>query len=361
MEIVDLLKRLCGTPALSGFEEPMIRLMRTEMARYSADVRVDRMGNVVALLPAARANAPTVMLMAHLDELGFVVRAIEPDGYLRVNRLGGVPERALAGQAVAIHSDADTAIPAIVGLKSHHLTPAEEKYVVVPVENVYLDAGFADATAAQAAGIRVGSPVTYWPFFQQAGDLVMSKTLDDRLGCVVLLQVLAALAGEALDARLACVATTQEEFSGRAGANAAAYLKPDLAIAVDVGIACDTPDLRGTAGSVLNRGPVVNTYTFHPRGPLVGTLPNPKLLKRMMATARQHNLPHQLGTFFGGLTDASYVQYAGEGVPAIEIGIPTRYVHAPIEMASLADLRTTIDLVVNFVRELGPDLDLSRG
>jgi putative aminopeptidase len=360
LETVELLRRLCSTPALSGFEEPMIRLMRAEMKRLSGDVEVDRMGNVIACLPAP-ANAPTLMLMAHMDELGFVIRKIEPDGFLRVHRLGGVPERVLAGQAVSIHSDDGRSHPGVIGLKSHHLTPAEEKYVVVPVEEVYVDAGFPAAAGAHAAGIRVGTPVTYAPYFQQAGNLIMSKTLDDRLGCAAILQILEALRSETLGVRLACVATTQEEFSGRASECAAAHVKPDLAIALDVGISCDTPDLRGSADIALERGPIINTYTFHPRGPLIGTLPNPKLLSRVISTARTHQLPHQLGTFFGGLTDASYVQYTGVGVPSIEIGVPVRYTHSPIEVASLSDLRSTIELLITFIREIPFDLDLSRG
>lgn len=361
METVELLMQLCSTPALSGFEEPMIRLMRAEMSRFSKDVQVDRMGNVIACLPASQASAPTLMLMAHMDELGFVIRKIEPDGFLRVHRLGGVPERVLAGQAVAIHSDHGRTLPGVIGLKSHHLTPTEEKYVVVPVENTYIDAAFPDAASVEAAGIRVGTPVTYWPFFQQAENFVMSKTLDDRLGCVALIHVLEALSHESLGIRLACVATTQEEFSGRGSESAAALVKPDLAIALDVGIACDTPDLRGSADLALNRGPIINTYTFHPRGPLIGTLPNPKLLSRILSTARAHQLPYQLGTFFGGLTDASYVQYTGVGVPAIEIGVPVRYTHSPIEIASLNDLRCAVELLTTFIREIPFDLDLSRG
>ncbi len=361
MDTVELLQSLCETPALAGFEEPMIRRMRAEMERRCTDVRVDRMGNVIAVLPTSHVNAPTLMLMAHLDELGFVVRKIEPEGFLRVHRLGGIPERVLAGQAVAIHTENGGALPGVIGLKSHHLTPAEEKYLVVPVENVYVDAGFADAEAAKSAGIRVGTPMTYWPFFQHSGNRVMSKSLDDRLGCVALLQVLDTFADKLPEVRLACVATSQEEFSGRASSSAATLLKPDLAIALDVAISCDTPDLAGVADIRLDGGPVINTYTFHPRGPLIGTLPNPKLLNRLVATAGDHHLPSQLGTFFGGLTDASYVQYTGEGVAAIEIGIPTRYTHAPIEMASLEDLRITIELVITFIRELHPDLDLTRG
>ncbi len=361
MEIIETLRRLCSTPALSGFEEPMIRLMRTEMARFSRDVQVDRLGNVIGRFPASQTNAPTLMLMAHMDELGFVIRKIESGGFLRVNRLGGVPERVLAGRAVAIHSDDGRTLPGVIGLKSHHLTPAEEKYIVVPVEGIYIDAGFPNEALVKEAGIRVGTPVTYWPFFEQAGGLILSKTLDDRLGCVALLLVLEALSGVSLGVNLACVATTQEEFSGRGSESAAALVKPDLAIALDVGIACDTPDLCGSADLALDRGPIINTYSFHPRGPLIGTLPNPKLLSRMLSTAREHHLPHQLGTFFGGLTDASYVQYTGIGAPAIEIGIPVRYTHSPIEVASLNDLRHTVDLLTRFICELPSNLDLARG
>lgn len=338
----------------------MIQLMRAEMKRFG-DVQVDRIGNVIVRLPASQENAPTLLLMAHMDELGFVIRKIEPDGFLRVHRVGGVPERVLAGQAVSIHSDDGRALPGVIGLKSHHLTPAEEKYVVVPVDEVYVDAGFRTTAAVQAAGIRVGTPVTYAPYFQQADNYIMSKTLDDRLGCAALVQILETLRSESLAVELACVATTQEEFSGRAGACAAAIVEPDLAIALDVGIACDTPDLRGSGDIALDRGPIINTYTFHPRGPLIGTLPNPKLLSRLVLTARTHQLPHQLGTFFGGLTDASYVQYTGVGVPSIEIGVPVRYTHSPIEVASLADLHSTIDLLTAFIREIPLGLDLSRG
>jgi len=361
LETVELLRRLCSTPALSGFEEPMIRLMRAEMSRFSQEVLVDRMGNVIACLPASRAGGPTLMLMAHMDELGFIIRKIEPNGFLRVHRLGGIPERVLAGQAVSIYSDNGRTLPGVIGLKSHHLTAAEEKYVVMPVESVYIDAGFPDAASVEAAGIRVGTPVTYAPFFQQAENLVMSKTLDDRLGCAALLQVLEALQGESIGIRLACVATVQEEFSGRGGVSAATLLKPDLAIALDVGIACDTPDLLGAGDLALDRGPIINTYSFHPRGPLIGTLPNPKLMSRILSTARAHQLPYQLGTFFGGLTDASYVQYTGVGVPAIEIGVPVRYTHSPIEVASLKDLSRTVELLTTFIREIPFDLDLSRG
>lgn len=361
MTRVDLLRELCAIPALSGFEEPMIRRMRTAMSQLTPDVRVDRLGNVIAVLPAARPDAPTALVMAHLDELGFVVRKIEDAGFVRVHRLGGVPERVLAGQSVVIHTDTGESITAVIGLKSHHVTPPEEKYQVVPVERVYLDAGFHTGMEAVAAGVRIGSPVTYAPFFNQRHDIVMSKSLDDRLGCIVLLELLEQLRGEQLNVRLAFAATVHEEFTGRGSEVAAAQLDPAWAIAVDVAIACDTPDLQDHSEIGLRKGPVINTYTFHPRGPLIGTLPNPALRDRLIATARSQQLPYQLGTFFGGLTDASYTQYLGLGVPSVEIGIPTRYTHAPIEIASLEDVDNTVALITALVRELPSDFSLARG
>lgn len=361
MNRVELLRDLCAIPALSGFEEPMIRRMRAAMSQFTADVQVDRLGNVIAVLPASRPDAPTALIMAHVDELGFVVRKIEDDGFVRVHRLGGVPERAMAGQPVIIHTDTGEGIPAMIGLKAHHVTPAQDKYQVTPVERVYLDAGFHSGAQALAAGVRVGSPVTYAPYFNQRDDVVMSKTLDNRLGCVVLLELLEQLAGAQLNVRLACAATVQEEFTGRGGEAVAFLLNPAFAIAVDVAIASDTPDLQELAEIGLRKGPVVNTYTFHPRGPLIGTLPNPTLRDRLFATARARQLPYQLGTFFGGLTDVSYTQYVGLGVPSVEIGIPTRYTHAPIEVASLEDVESTVALLTAFLREIPSDFSLARG
>jgi putative aminopeptidase FrvX len=357
----DLLRRLCHTPALAGFEEPMIRLMREEMGRYTNRVQVDRLGNVIATLPAVTDSAATLMIAAHMDELGFIVRKIEPDGFLRLHRLGGIPERVLAARVLAVHTDDGGALPAVVGTKSHHVTPPEEKYVVVPVGEVYVDMGLPNAESVTAAGVRVGSPVTYWPFFEQVGDVIMSKTLDDRLGCYAMLRVLEKLAGQRLPVNVVCVATVQEEFSGRGNVTAAVTVQPDLAIALDVGVACDTPDLKSLADIALGQGPIINTYMFHPRGPLVGTLPNPKLRDLMIATARRHDLPYQLGTFFGGLTDASYMQYVNEGIAVLEVGIPTRYTHTPVEVASLRDAQTTVDLLVAFVLDLPANPDLARG
>ncbi len=361
MNRVELLRELCAIPALSGFEEPMIRRMRAAMGQLTTDVQVDRLGNVIAVLPASRPDAPTALVMAHVDELGFVVSKIEDAGFVRVHRLGGVPERAMAGQPVIIHTDTGEGIPAMIGLKAHHVTPPQDKYQVMPVERVYLDAGFHSGQQALAAGIRIGSPVTYAPYFNQRNDVIMSKTLDDRLGCVVLLELLERLAGDRLNVRLACAATVQEEFTGRGGEAVAVLLDPAWAIAVDVAIATDTPDLRDLAEIGLRKGPVINTYTFHPRGPLIGTLPNPILRDRLIATARERRLSHQLGTFFGGLTDASYTQYVGLGVPSIEIGIPTRYTHAPIEVASLEDVESTVSLLAAFLREIPAEFSLARG
>lgn len=358
---VELLRELCAIPALSGSEEPMIRRMRAAMSRSASDVRVDRLGNVLAVLPAARPDAPTALVMAHIDELGFVVRKIEDDGFVRVHRLGGVPERVLAGQLVAIQAGDNEGVIGVIGLKSHHVTPPEEKYQVVPVERVYVDAGFHSKAEALAAGIRIGTPVTYAPFFGQRNDVVMSKTLDDRLGCVVLLELLEQLKGEPLNVHLACAATVHEEFTGRGAAAVAAQLNPAWAIAVDVAVACDTPDLGDLSEIGLRKGPVVNTYTFHPRGPLIGTLPNPLLRDRLIATAEARNLPYQLGTFFGGLTDASYTQYVGLGVPSVEVGIPTRYTHAPVEVASMQDVDSTLALLTAFLREIPADFSLARG
>ena len=360
-EQIELLRKLCTTSALSGHEDPMIRIMREQMSRYTKNIRVDGIGNVIAMLPAAHPGAPTLLIAAHMDELGFVVRKVESDGFIRVNRLGGIPERVLAGQPVALQTDGGGSRMGVIGLKSHHITPAEEKYVVVPVDKVYVDSSFTSAAAAHESGVHVGTPITYRSFFEIVGDQIMSKSLDDRLGCYALLQVLSTLQGKPLPVNVAFVATVHEEFSGRGSVVAATSVKPDMAIALDLGASLDTPDLKGGDDIRLRGGTAITSYTFHPRGPLVGTLANPKLHAQMIATANRHGLPYQESVMFGGLTDVSYMQYEGDGIPVLEISIPARYTHSPIEVSAIGDVENTIALLAAFVQELPTPFDLSRG
>jgi len=360
---IDILEELCATPGIAGLEDPMVRLVRRLMSQYTDDVSVDKLGNVIGRMPAAQPDAKTLLIAAHMDEIGFVVRHIRDDGFISVFKCGYPLDRVLPSTPVAVHSDEGTAHHAIFAIKSHHVSTPEERFQVIPIEDSYIDAGFESAEAVAAAGIHVGSPVTWWPNFQVKGDQIMTKTLDNRLCVFAMLQMMAALKGRDLPVNVACVGTVQEEFSCKGAVVAAHNVKPDMAVAIDVTISMDTPELQGQELSEarLGGGIAINSFGYHPTLPFVGTTANPKLVQQMVTTAERHELPYVRTISSRIMTDASWMQYVGDGVPVVELGIPCRYCHSPTEVATITDTQTAIDLLTNFVLDLPPDLDLSRG
>jgi len=361
MENLQILEYLCRASAASGFEDSLIPYIVGQMEGCAERVEVDRLGNVIGWLGVDDPSAQTVMLIAHMDEVGFVVRGVQDDGLLRLWRVGGIPEKAMAGQAVAVCPEHRERVPGVIGGRSHHVTPAEQKYVVDKVEDVFVDVGMRNKADVRAAGITVGTPVTWWPFFHVTGRRVMSKSLDNRLGLFVLLEALKRLSTRDRAVNVAFVSTVHEEWSAWASITSAATVEPDMAIVLDVAIASDTPGMNALTEINLGDGPVIGTYMFHPRGPHMGTIPNPKLRKRLIGTAEGAGVRYQLGTFYGGMTDSSYMQYSGQGIPVADVGIPARYTHHPIEVGSLTDAEATLDLIERFVLELPAQLDLSRG
>ena len=360
---LDLLERLCATPGVSGMEEPIIRLVREVMGQFTNNVKVDRIGNVMGTLPAAEPNAKTLMIAAHMDEIGFVVRHVRPDGFLRVYRVGYPLDRVLPNTPMAIHGDDGVAHYGVFAVKSHHISTPEERMKVMPSEELFIDAGFANSDAVSAAGIHVGSPVTWRPNFRVAGDLVMSKTLDNRLCLFAVLQVMEQLSDQRLPVNVVFLSTVQEEFSIKGSVVAAHQIQPDMAVAIDVTISMDTPDLEGKELSLarFGQGVAINSFGYHPTLPFVGTTANPKLLQQMVDTAERHELDYVRTVSSRIMTDVSEVQYVGDGVPVVELGIPARYTHSPIEIATLTDTQTAINLLKQFVLDLPVDFDLTRG
>jgi putative aminopeptidase FrvX len=231
-------------PGLSGHEGRVRKRLAAEMARLGLATTTDRLGNLIATAEGDP-NRPSVMLFAHMDQLGFVVRKIEAGGFIRLERLGGVPERALAAQELLICVGEGRDIPAVIGNKSHHATSPEEKYRVVPYQEILVDAGFSSAEAALSAGVKVGSPIVYAPrAFTLADDKIAGTSVDDRAGCAVIVEVARLLAPIRQRPTIHFVFSTQEEYNLRGAMPAAQALKPDIAIQLDLMLATDTPDMR---------------------------------------------------------------------------------------------------------------------
>ena len=360
--IRDILKELMLIPGLSGHEQRVAAAIRAHLDRAGVAHETDRLGNLAASFPGAAPDAPSVMVFAHMDQLGFVVSRIEPDGFLRVERLGGVPERALPAQAVLIGT-AGAGLPGVIASKSHHATAPEEKYRVLPYRELYLDAGFASAAEAEAAGARIGAPVTYLPrVVELAGGRLAGTAIDDRAGCAVLLGLAEGLSRrKPLAPTVHLVWSVQEEFNLRGVLPAANRLKPDIALQIDLMLAADTPDMETRGAVRLGGGPAMSLYSFHGRGTLNGLIPHPALVRAFEDAAAAGGMPLQRSAQTGVLTDASYLPFLGEaGIACLDIGFPLRHTHSALEVVDPADLDALLALLCAVLPRFGPGFALER-
>lgn len=352
----DLLD-LMLVPGLSGHEDRVRKAIRDRLPE-GMQTRTDRMGNLIAHLPG---NGPKVMLFTHMDQLGFFVRKIRADGLIRVERMGGVPERALAAQAVLLCVGPGRDVPGIITNKSHHATTPEEKYEVLRAPDLLIDTGFFSRADVEAAGIRIGTPVVYRPqVFEMGQGRIGGTSVDDRAGCAVMLDLARRWQGSAEGPDLYLVFSVQEEFNLQGAKVAAQSIRPEIAIQIDLMTASDTPDMEERAEMALGAGPGISLYSFHGRGTLNGVIPHPALVDLFEAAARAGNLPLQRSAQVGVLTDLSYVQLVGEGVASIDVGFPMRYSHSALEMCDLADLHALSLLLETALKRMNGTLDLSR-
>lgn len=357
--IVDLLKELMLIPGLSGHEGRVASAIAAHLDAMGLPHRSDRLGNLICTLPGDPA-LPSVLVFTHMDQLGFVVRKVEADGLIRLERLGGVPERALAAQAVVICSEAGD-LPGVIANKSHHATTPDEKYRVVPYAELYADAGFASKAEAEAAGVRIGTPVVYAPrVIELANGRLAGTSVDDRAGCAALLALAAARKGKG-GPTLHLVWSVQEEYNLRGVLPAATALAPDIALQIDLLLACDTPDMAARGEVTLGGGPGISTYSFHGRGTLNGVIPHPALVRLMEDAAAQAGLPLQRSAHTGALTDLSYVQFLGpEGVACLDVGFPMRYSHSALEVVDPADLSGLVSLLDAAISAIPAGFELRR-
>ena len=356
--IRDLLKELMLIPGLAGYEERVARAIAAHLDRLGLAHHSDRLGNLVTTLPGDPA-LPSVMVFTHMDQLGFIVRKIEASGLIRLERQGGVPERALPAQAVLLCTE-DGDLPGVIANKSHHATTPEEKYQVVPYARLAVDAGFASKEEAEAAGVRIGTPVVYLPrALDLASGRMAGTSVDDRAGCAALLALAEARTGKP-GPTLHLVWSVQEEYNLRGVLPAATSLAPDIA-------SPSTAARLRHAGHGRSRrrrlggGPAMSLFSFHGRGTLNGVIPHPALVRLMDAAAADAGVPLQRSAHTGALTDLSYIQFTGPlGVACLDVGFPVRYSHSALEVVDPEDIVGLVRLLDAALDRISPALELVR-
>jgi endoglucanase len=344
---LDFLKRLVETPSPSGYEQPVQRVVRDFASAFADDVATDLHGNVIAVL---NPGAPLrVMLAGHCDQIGFLVRYIDAEGYLYVQPIGGWDPQIAVGQRMTVWT-AGGPVFGVIARKPIHLLTEEERKQVVKLKDIWLDIGAKDKE--QASGlVRVGDPVTLeLGFRQMLNARASSPSMDDKTGLWIAFEALRRAKGKNLGCALYAVSTVQEEIGLRGARTSAFHVDPQVGIAVDVCHATDCPSIeKKYEGDIaLDKGPVIY------RGPNM----NPRVTERLIETAQAAQLPYQLaanGAATG--TDANTIQVSRSGVAAGLIGVPNRYMHSPVEVISLDDLDHGAELLTRFAQALKGDED----
>jgi len=307
--------------------------LRQELEPLVDEVTVDKMGNVVGIRSG---DGPTVMVAAHMDEIGLMVSHIDDDGYLRVVSVGGWFDQTILSQRVMIHTRDGRLIAGVVGSRPPHLMDAEERKKMVKLKDMFVDCGATSAADAAGMGVEVGAPITIDRELRSLGnDFVTGKALDNRAGVVMMVSALQRLKGQKVRATVQAVGTVQEEV-GLKGARTSAFgLTPDVALAIDVTIPGDHPGVaKNEAHVVAGKGPAITILDAGGRGVIA---PRP-VVRWLRETAEQASIPYQLGVGDGGNTDATAISITRTGIPCSVISIPARYIHSPVEVLSLRDL-----------------------
>ena len=340
--LTALLERLSQAVGVSGHEASVARLVADEMRALADEVRTDRLGNCVAVRrgQSGEVRRPRVLLAAHMDEIGMVVSRIEKGGFLRVQPVGGVNLQTLLGRRVVVHT-AEGPLPGIVGHKPPHLTPEEERRKFPKWDEIFVDCGLSQEECERR--VAVGDLVTpvQAPLQLLEGRLA-GKALDNRASVATLIEALRQLQGLRHEADVYAVATVQEEVGYRGATVSAFAVEPDVAVAVDVTFArqrlVSEPDVVE-----LGKGPAIA------RGPNM----HPRLVEALMAIAREHGIPYQVEVIPGRSgTDAWAIQVSRSGVPTALVSVPLRYMHAPVEVVQVSDVRQTGRLLAHFVASL---------
>ena len=344
---VELLRLLADTAGAPGFEEPIRKVMVEQMRPFASSITFDGLGSIIA---RQGTTGPHIMVDAHMDELGGMVRRITPRGLLTMQMLGGWLDQALVDQRWTIIG-AKGPVKAVTGIRDVHVVPADERTRVYPRDSLLLDVGAASEAEVRAMGISVGDPIVPDAPFEVLNGTgrYLGKAWDDRVGCAVVVEAMRRLASEPHPNRISWVITTQEEIGLRGAHSASDVVKPELGIAIEGGITGDVfPGRPEETQAVLDGGPVLFVYDS-------SALPNRKLSAFVKQTAADRKIPLQLDLVQGYGDDSAEIQKSTGGVPTVNLLVPARYTHAHNGVISRRDFDQMVDLLVAMLQKLdGP-------
>lgn len=320
----SLLQKLIQTPGPSGYEKQVRNLVQQEIEPYADEIQVDPLGNLIVRKGKQNGKGLRVMLAAHIDEIGVIVTHVDENGFARFTGIGGVFPRYGASARVRFLNGTE----GVVGMDN-----IKDPYEVPAITQMYIDVG---ATSKKDCPVKVGDVAVFERSFSEMGNRWVSKALDDRVGVLILIEVLKQT--KKTPHEINFVFSVQEEVGVRGAGTAAFGVNPDLGIAVDVTKTGDTPKASRMDVS-LGKGPAIKVRD-------AGMISDPRVVDWMVKTANKSKIPYQLEILERGSTDARAIQLARAGVPAGCLSIPCRYVHSPSEMVDITDVNNAIKMLL---------------
>ena len=337
MELLELTQRLSGLAGPSGYEQPVCEYVASYLHPWADEVRTDVMGNCIAFKRCGKPGAKTVLLDAHMDEIGLVVTGMR-DGYLSFATLGGVDQRMLPAREVMVLTEPP--MFGVIATMPPHVLSQEERGKAIDPKNLYIDVGLTQEEAE--AAVPLGTAVVYSAFCEPLGEgQLVGKALDDRACAAIIMKAFERLAGKDLNVDVCCMVSTQEEL-GHRGATVGAYaVAPDAALVVDVTHG-KTPDARDVpcacgGGAAIGIGPNMNKA----------------ITQELFDLARARGIAYQPEVVPGGNsgTNAHAIQVAREGVATALVSLPLKYMHTPVETVCLADMEAIVELLVAYIED----------
>ena len=335
-----LMKELTEAHGPTGSEEPVGKIVARHLQPLVSEIKVDGLGSIIGTKKGS-SDSPRIMLAAHMDEVGFIVKTISPDGFIYTNPVGGWRDPVLLAQRWVIMTRKGPVV-AVSGAKTTHVIPAEAKNRPVPQQDVFFDVGARTREEAmETLGIQPGDPVAPESPFQVManGEFYMAKAWDDRVGLALIIEALKRLQGKNHPNTIMAVATTQEEIGLRGAHTSTALVEPDLGISLEVGVASDYPGTSPKeAQEALGKGPGIFLLDS-------SMIPSRKLKDFVVEVARRQGIPIQFEVLTGYGEDGAEMQRFKGGRPSINLTVPTRYLHSHIGILSRKDFDRAVDLL----------------
>lgn len=332
---VSLLKSCCETPGISGYEQPIRAFIESQVKGIADELYTDHMGNLITVLKG-KSSDKKIMAFAHMDEIGFMVKAIDDNGFIRIQTIGGFDPKTLTAQRVTVHGKKD--IIGVMGSKPIHIMSAEERTKPAQIQDYFVDLGLPKEEVVKY--VEIGTPITRLSELLEMGDCVNCKSIDNRVAVYILIETLKELKGKELPYDFYGVFTVQEEVGLRGAHTAAHHISADFSFCIDTTIAFDTPGAKPEE-MVTKLGDGVGIKIMDG-----GAICDYRMVKYMKEQANAANIKWQAEILPAGGTDTGGMQrMATNGTIAGAVSIPTRHIHSHIEMANKKDIRANIDLL----------------